>query len=72
MWTIGLTRTGNMIGLDTASWDQLSITRKEALLKQAASEMMSAGAHFVVEDLSACDQVLAQIETRIVDGLAMI
>jgi phosphonoacetaldehyde hydrolase len=65
MWTIGLTRTGNMIGLDAVDLEQLPITQKETLLKQAASEMLSAGAHFVVENLSACDQILAQIETKI-------
>jgi phosphonoacetaldehyde hydrolase len=65
MWTIGLTRTGNMIGLDTADLNQLPIAQRETLLKKAESEMLLAGAHFVVEDLSACNQILAQIETKI-------
>ena len=65
MWTIGLTRTGNMIGLDAESLNQLSSAQKVALLDQAADKMLSAGAHFVVEDLSACDDVLAQIETKL-------
>lgn len=68
MWTIGLTRTGNMIGLDAVSLGQLSITQKDVLLKQAASKMLTAGAHFVVEDLSACDQILAQIDARLGSG----
>jgi phosphonoacetaldehyde hydrolase len=65
MWTIGLTRTGNMIGLDAETFSQLSITQKEVLLKQSASKLLEAGAHFVAEDLSACDQVLAQIEKQV-------
>src|SRR5271170_2842316 len=69
MWTIGLTRTGNMIGLDAVSVDKLPIAHKEALLKRAASEMMTAGAHFVVEDLSACDDILRQIEAKLQDGV---
>ena len=68
MWTIGLTRTGNMIGLDAVALSKLSIMQKEALLKQATSRLLEAGAHFVVEDLSACDHVLAQIETRLEDS----
>ena len=68
MWTIGLTRTGNMIGLDAAALSQLSIMKKEALLKQAASRLLEAGAHFIAEDLSACDQILAQIETKLEDS----
>jgi phosphonoacetaldehyde hydrolase len=63
MWTIGLTRTGNMIGLDAESLAQLTATEKEILLKRAASEMLAAGADFVAEDLPACDGLLEQIET---------
>ena len=69
MWTIGLTRTGNMIGLDAVSLDKLPITQKEALLKRAASEMLEAGADFVAEDLSACDPLLAEIHTRLENGV---
>lgn len=65
MWTIGLTRTGNMIGLDALSLGQLSTTEKEARLEQAASEMLRAGADFVAEDLSACDPLLTEIQTRL-------
>ena len=68
MWTIGLTRTGNMIGLDAAALSQLTIMKKEALLKQAASRLLEAGAHFIAEDLSACDHILAQIETKLKDS----
>ena len=46
--------------------DKLPITQKEALLKQAASEMLEA-ADFVAEDLSACDHLLRAIHTRLED-----
>jgi phosphonoacetaldehyde hydrolase len=67
MWTIGLTRTGNMIGLDAVTLDKLPIAQKKALLKHAASEMLEAGADFVAEDLSACDPLLTEIQTRLED-----
>jgi phosphonoacetaldehyde hydrolase len=67
MWTIGLTRTGNLIGLDAVSLERLSTTQKEALLKQAASAMLEAGADFVAEDLSACDPILTEIQTKLDD-----
>ena len=70
MWTIGLTRTGNMIGLDAVSLDKLPTAKKEALLKKAASEMLDAGADFVAEDLSACDPLLTQIQTKLEDKAA--
>jgi len=69
MWTIGLTRTGNMIGLDAVSVDKLPIAQKEALLKRAASEMLEAGADFVAEDLSACDPLLTEIQRKLDDSV---
>jgi phosphonoacetaldehyde hydrolase len=62
MWTIGLTRTGNLIGLDAASWEQLSKSEKQTKLKSAEEIMRNAGADFIVEDLTECDRILAQIE----------
>lgn len=62
MWTIGLTRTGNLIGLDAVSWEQLSECEKQDRLKSAEEIMRGAGADFVVEDLTECDRILAQID----------
>jgi phosphonoacetaldehyde hydrolase len=62
MWTIGLTRTGNLVGLDIDSWEQLNESEKQARLKNAEKVMRDAGADFVVEDLTECDRILAQIE----------
>jgi phosphonoacetaldehyde hydrolase len=67
MWTIGLTRTGNMVGLDSAALAQLSVEQKDGLLEQAAFKLLAAGADFIAEDLSACDAILAQIETKLED-----
>jgi phosphonoacetaldehyde hydrolase len=64
MWTIGLTRTGNMIGLDVASWTQLPEEEKQTRLKDAERILLEAGADYVVEDLVACNPILSQIELR--------
>jgi hypothetical protein len=56
-----------LIGLDAVNLEKLPITEKEALLKQAASEMLEAGADFVAEDLSACDPLLTEIQTSLGD-----
>jgi phosphonoacetaldehyde hydrolase len=68
MWTIGLTRTGNMIGLNTEDLARLPPAEKDLLLTQAASEMLAAGANFVAEDLPACDSILAQIDAALEAG----
>ena len=65
VWTIGLTRTGNMIGLDAAGFAGLPATEKTSLLQKAEADFLSAGAHYVAEDLSACNGILEEIEARI-------
>ncbi len=63
MWTIGLTRTGNMIGLDAPAVAALPDNERADLISRAESTLYSSGAHFVAEDLAACDAILARIET---------
>jgi len=65
MWTIGLTRTGNLVGLTAAEWNQLSDSQKEHRLRIAEGILLNAGADFVAEDLPACDSILTQIEQRL-------
>jgi phosphonoacetaldehyde hydrolase len=62
MWTIGLTRTGNLIGLDAVSWAQLSAAEKDTHLKKAEEIMRDAGADFVAQFITGCDQILTLIE----------
>ena len=62
MWTIGLTRTGNLVGLDAAEWNQLSNPQKQHRLQIAEEILLSAGADFIAEDLAACDDILTQID----------
>jgi phosphonoacetaldehyde hydrolase len=68
MWTIGLTRTGNLIGLDAANWQSLSEAEQRQRLKNAAETLRSAGADFVAEDLAACNPILSLIEQRLANG----
>jgi len=64
MWTIGLTRTGNLIGLDAIRWAQLSTAEKDTHLKSAEEIMREAGADFVVQDIAECDRILTLIERQ--------
>jgi phosphonoacetaldehyde hydrolase len=70
MWTIGVTRTGNLVGLDAAGWAQLPAAERQQKLRVAESQLRSAGADFVAEDLPACDEILAQINQLLKDGIA--
>lgn len=68
MWTIGLTRTGNLIGLNRQQWEQLPETEKEVRLSRAKKTLLDAGADFVAEDLASCGEALAAIEKHLRNG----
>jgi phosphonoacetaldehyde hydrolase len=65
MWTIGITRTGNLIGLDADQWAELPEAEKQSRLAAAERQFIDAGADFIAEDIPACDKILLQIEDRL-------
>lgn len=65
MWTIGLTRSGNLVGLDGERWGELPEAEKEVQLTRARRLLLEAGADYVVEDLASCNLALAEIEERL-------
>jgi len=68
MWTIGLTRTGNLVGLDSEQWAQLPAATKKVQLDHAKKILIEAGADYVAEDLASCNHALAKIERRLRNG----
>jgi phosphonoacetaldehyde hydrolase len=68
MWTIGLTRTGNLVGFDSEQWAQLPEATKEIHLGRAKKILIDAGADYVAEDLASCNQALAMIERLLSNG----
>jgi phosphonoacetaldehyde hydrolase len=68
MWTIGITATGNEIGLSRAEWEALPAERQTELEAHAARRLTEAGAHFTAPSLSACTAVLDEIERRLAAG----
>ena len=68
MWTIGITGTGNLIGVDQAQWGLLPVQSKKIKLDRARKILIEAGADFVAADLASCNQALAKIERRLRNG----
>jgi phosphonoacetaldehyde hydrolase len=68
MWTIGLTGTGNLIGVDEAQWSLLPEATRKVQLDRARKILIEAGADFVAEDLASCNPALAKIERRLRNG----
>ncbi len=65
MWTIGITRTGNEVGLSPAEWGSLDDDEKVRRLAGAQEVFMQAGAHYVAESVSECDEILDRIQVRL-------
>jgi phosphonoacetaldehyde hydrolase len=68
MWTIGLTRSGNSVGLTEKEWKALDATEQSLLLAKAGEELKSAGAHYTAESIAHVLPVLEEIESRIAAG----
>jgi phosphonoacetaldehyde hydrolase len=67
-WAIGVSQTGNMIGLTEEDWHALPQPERESLLLDARRKFIDAGAHYVIDTLADLDQVLSQIEVRVGSG----
>lgn len=63
-WTVGVTRTGNSVGLSLSDWKSLTHSEQRSRLAAARVALQNAGAHFVIDDLSQLDDVLTRIEWR--------
>ncbi len=62
MWTIGVTETGNLLGLTASEIAALHPTDRAVRRERAAKALLSAGAHFVAASVPECDAALDEIE----------
>jgi len=68
MWTIGIARTGNMVGLSKLDWEALAQEDQRGLLNRAAAELMREGAHAVAESVADCLPQVEEILMRSIRG----
>jgi phosphonoacetaldehyde hydrolase len=68
MWTVGVTATGNEIGLTKSQFAALSAEERDCRLDQAGSKLKTAGAHYVIESVAHLEPVLEQIDRRLREG----
>lgn len=67
-WTIGLSASGNGVGLAADELASLSPDERAARIDASAQALRAAGAHYVVESVADLGPVLTEIETRIEGG----
>jgi len=68
VWTIGVARTGNMIGLSAEDFAALAPAERATRLNKARAALSAAGAHEVIDAVADCEPALEAIEARIRNG----
>ena len=68
MWTVGVARTGNEVGLSQREWDGLGDGAKDGLLRVARDRLYAAGADYVIDTVAEVDDTLDSIEARLTRG----
>jgi phosphonoacetaldehyde hydrolase len=68
VWTIGVARTGNMIGLSAEEFGALAHVEQASRLENARAALSAAGAHEVIDAVADCEAALDAIEARIRRG----
>jgi phosphonoacetaldehyde hydrolase len=68
MWTIGVTRTGNSVGLSAADLESLDAGDLKGRLNAIGARFLAEGAHYVVGDIGGCRQAVEAIQERLAAG----
>ncbi len=68
MWTVGVTKTGNELGLSAVDVATQEPQQLEARLNEITSRMRRAGAHYVVESIAGLPRVLDELNQRLRGG----
>jgi len=67
-WTIGITRTGNEVGLSESEWAALGADAQEQRLLQADRVLREAGACYTAPSVAECTPILEEIGERLAAG----
>ena len=65
VWTVGVARTGNMIGLSAEDFAALAPAEQASRLENARNALYAAGAHEVIDAVADCESAVDAIEARI-------
>lgn len=68
MWTIGLTRSGNEVGLSKLEQDSIPEDELNEIIDDAVERFIEAGAHYVADGVWECREILEEISDRIGKG----
>lgn len=67
-WSVGVARTGNLVGLSAADWAELPGDQQEARLAVARTALREAGAHVVIDTLAELDGAVDTLNAWLAEG----
>lgn len=67
-WTIGVTRTGNCVGLTVEEWNALGADERQRMLTDAENKLRAAGAHAIVESVTDIQPHIAHFASELAAG----
>jgi len=68
MWAVGVTVTGNEVGLSEADWAALGAGERATRNAAARTKLFEAGAHYVIDGVADLPPVIADINARLARG----
>jgi phosphonoacetaldehyde hydrolase len=68
VWTVGVTKTGNLVGLTKDEFDALSPDENEQKVAEATQRFNEARAHYVIDSFAGLPDVIVDIEKRLAQG----
>jgi phosphonoacetaldehyde hydrolase len=68
MWTVGITKTGNELGLSQAEVEALPAPELASRLDAASGRFFQAGAHFVIPEVAQVPAVITEINEHLARG----
>jgi phosphonoacetaldehyde hydrolase len=68
MWSVGVSVSGNEVGLDRAAWLALPAPEQQALRLVATRRLAAAGAHYLIDSIADMGPVLDDIDRRLAAG----
>ena len=68
MWTIGVTQSGDALGLSQNQVEDLAAHDLDQRLADIESRFREAGAHYVVKGIWECAPIIAAIARRLAEG----
>jgi phosphonoacetaldehyde hydrolase len=68
-WTVGVSVSGNAMGLQLAEWQALSAAEQQARREAASEKLYGAGAHYVIDSVADLMPVMDEISEKLRAGV---